>query len=950
MIDKIFKALIAAAMAMCALGAHALSSTVYNKSQSPIAVRFYTMASPGAGMVQQGAEVNIAVGQSRAFSAAGYAGEFYVKNNGSTNVKPFVVTGDVPPQYIDYQDLYPGNGVYSVFIGGGANVEVLDAAPVECSASLLRWGTGNFCSATPAQTANGGVANLTNTSAGATGSAVATCSAGAWTVSSPSCTVSLSSPIGLFATDAVNASSINITWASVQGASTYRLQSRQVGAPSWADIATPSTGSFNWTGLTDESIFEFQVRAENALGASQWSAVETGSIRPKLAPTFVSQTGIPAKIGTGQTFTFTQIWRNNGSETWTGGAHGTGPDAPANTSIWGAGFMAFTGSTVTGATTTTTISAVAPTVPGTYPLQRIFWKGGMPYGTASTAVNVEVVGPPTCSGVSTSVAATYNVNGTVTVSLQGPSSVESATIKAWGEANGQDDAKDYQMVFGSNWSVTIPVSAHHSADETKINFEARVGNSLFPATPCATASVAFQQLPIPTFSLTPTMGSYDPGAPRLGFVADRGTGTYASIKVDLGPYTNLKTKIEFVVRGTQEQGVTVPSASPGVDVPLRLLSSKLGTDVPAWTPELGFIRVSYADPEAASQQKSAVQTIGVLVAPSPMQVFAEGTLGLPPSVNARVTNSGTFDQVMNGPFQGGLRTHPDQQVVHPLADTNTNGEWTASGLDYSLLFKTQLVAVARAVPPVGVSLLQPLEFLSAPFLLPVQAPAHVEATDGTREDDVKVTWTAPATDSTIRYRLFRDETEITPAGGATVLEFVDAPPTRGQVYNYRVKTLIGSSSSSGEAADTGFVPSCRAPRLIGASLNADMTRINGLLERWQCLESVQAKGILDPSPVMYDVGIDGAGVYRSFSFQLPEGLPDGAHTLNLNLTSTGVSLLSQRTYEIPFTLNRASIVIKSLTILYDGKFALPGLEANSVGRFGIKMDGGSGIGFAEEIK
>lgn len=950
MIEKILKALLAAAMAMCALGAHALSSTVYNKSQSPIAVRFYTMASPGAGMVQQGAEVNLAAGQSRAFSAAGYAGEFYVKNNGSTIVKPFVVTGDVPPQYIDYQDLYPGNGVYSVFIGGGANVEVLDAAPVECSATLLRWGTGNFCSATPAQTANGGVANLTNVSAGATGSAVATCSAGAWTLSSPSCSVSLSAPIGLFATDAANASSINITWASVQGASTYRLQSRKVGAFSWADIATPSTGSFNWTGLTDESIFEFQVRAENALGVSQWSVVETGSIRPKLAPTFVSQTGIPAKIGTGQPFTFTQIWRNNGSETWSGGAHGTGPDAPANTSIWGAGFMAFTGSTGTGATTTTTISAVAPTVPGTYPLQRIFWKGGTPYGVASTAVNVEVVGPPTCSGVNTSVTATYNVNGTVTVSLQSPSSVENATIKAWGEANGQDDAKDYEMALGSNWSVTIPVSAHLSVDETKINFEARVGNSLFPATPCATASVAFQQLPTPAFTLTPTMGSYDQGSPRNGYVADRGNGIYASIKVDLGTYTNLKAKIEFVVRGSQEQGVTVPAAEPGVDVPLRLLSSKLGTDVPAWTPVLGFIRVSYADPEAASQQKAAVQTIGVLVAPSPMQVSAEGTLGLPPSVNARVTSSGTFDQVLNGPFQGGLRTHPDQQVLMPLADTNANGEWSFSGLDYSQLFKTQLVAVARAVPPSGVTLLQPLEFLSAPFLLPVQAPALVEATDGTREDDVRVTWTPPASDSTIRYRLFRDETEITPAGGVSELEFVDAPPTRGQVYNYRVKTLIGSSSSSGETADTGFVPSCRAPRLIGASLNADMTRINGLLERWQCLESVQAKGILDPSPVMYDVGIDGAGVYRSFSFQLPEGLADGSHILNLNLTSTGVSLLSQRTYEIPFTLNRSSIVIKSLTILYDGKFALPGLEAISVGRFGIKMDGGSGIGFAEEVK
>lgn len=950
MIVKILQALIAAVMAMCALGAHALSSTVYNKSQSPIAVRFYTMASAGAPMVQQGAEVNLSAGQSRTFSATGYAGEFYVKNNGVTTVRPFVVTSDVPPQYIDYEDLHSGNGVYSVFIGGGANVEVLDSAPAECAATSLRWGTGNFCSATSAQTANGGVVNLTNSASGATGSAVASCSAGAWTVSSPVCSVNLVAPIGLFATDAVNSSSINITWGSTQGASTYRLQSRKVGTSTWADIATPTAPSFNWTGLSDESIFEFQVRAENALGSSPWSAVETGSIRPKLAPTFVSQSGIPAKIGTGQPFSFTQTWRNNGSETWTGGAHGTGPDSPANTSVWGSGFMAFTGSTATGANVTTTISAVAPTVPGTYPLKRIFWKSGAPYGTPSTPVNVEVVGPPTCSGVATSVTSTYNVNETVTVTLQGASSVETATIKAWGDVNGQDDAKDYQMVLGSNWSVTIPVSAHYSTDEVKINFEARVGNSLFPATPCGTTSVAFQQLPNPTITLTPTMGSYDPGAPRLGFVADRGTGTYATIKVDLGSFTNLTAKIEFVVRGMQEQGVTIPSAKPGVEIPLRLLSSKLGSDVPAWTPELGFIRVTYADAEASSQQKSGTQPIAVMVAPSPMQVTAEGTIGLPPSVNARVSNAGAFDQVLNGPYQGGLLTHPDRQEVKPLTDTNANGEWAATGLDYSLLFKTQLMAVARAVPPVGVTLLQPLEFFSAPFLLPVQAPSQVEATDGTREDDVKVTWTPPATDSSIRYRLFRDETEITPAGGVTVFEFLDAPPTRGQVYNYRVKTLIGSSTSSGESADTGFVPSCRAPRLIGASLNADMTRINGLIERWSCIDAVLAKATVDVSPVMYDVGIDGAGSYRSFSFSVPGDLADGAHVLNLNLTSTGVTLLAQRTYEIPFTLNRSSIVVNSLTILYDGKLALPGLEASSVGRFGIKMEGGSGIGFAEEVK
>lgn len=949
MTPKILKVFILAMLAMYAFSVHAVTSTFYNKSQSRVSVRFYSRANQSTGMVQQGSEVLLNAGSSRTFSGPGDAGEFYVRNDGISIVSVYVVTDSNPPDYIGYGDLYSGNGVYSVFIGGGASAEVRDSAPVECSATPVRWGAGNFCSATPVTTANGGIANLTNSSAGASGSAVATCSAGTWTVSSASCSVSLVAPIGLFATDAVNANSINITWGSSQGASSYRLQSRKVGSSTWTDLATPSTASYNWTGLSDESIFEFQVRAENSLGSSPWSAVETGSIRPKLAPTFVSQTGIPPKIGTGQAFTYTQTWKNNGSETWTGGTYGTGPDGPANTSVWGAGFSAFTGSIATGASTTTTISAVAPTVPGTYPIQRIFWKSGSAYGVASTPVNVEVVGPPTCTGIATNIATTYNVNGTVTVTLQGPSSVDTATIKAWGEANGQDDAKDYAMSFGSNWSVTIPVSAHLSPDETKINFEARVGNSLFAAAPCATGSLAFQQLPVPTFKLTPTMGSYDPGSLRSGFVADRANGAFATINVALGNVSDLKVKVELS-GSAGEIGVSVPAGSSGVEIPLRLLSSKIGSDVPAWTAVSGNVRVTYADQEAASQLKVASQPIEVLVAPSAMQVAAQGTLGLPPAVNARVSKDGAFETSLHGAFQGGLLTHPDKQLVKPLAETTGNGEWSANDLDYSHLFKTQLVAVARATPPVGVVLLQPLEFYSAPFTLPVQAPAAVSATDGTREDDVKVTWTPPAVDSSIRYRVFRDQSEISPAGGMTGAEFIDVPPSRGQVFTYRVKTLIGSASSAGEAADTGFVPTCRAPRLIGASLNADMTRINGLLERWQCLESAQAKGLLDLSPEVYDLAITGAGDYRSFSFPLPDGLADGAHVLNLNLNSTGVSLFSQRTYEIPFLLNRASIAIKSLTILYDGRFALPGLEANSVGRFGIKMDGGTGIGFAEEMK
>lgn len=105
----------------------------------------------------------------------------------------------------------------------------------------------------------------------------------------------------------------------------------------------------------------------------------------------------------------------------------------------------------------------------------------------------------------------------------------------------------------------VPVSAHLSPDETKINFEARVGNSLFAAAPCATGSLAFLQLPVPTFKLTPTMGSYDPGSLRSGFVADRANGAFATINVALGNVSDLKVKVElsgrFVLPGLEANSV-----------------------------------------------------------------------------------------------------------------------------------------------------------------------------------------------------------------------------------------------------------------------------------------------------------------------------------------------------------------------------------------------------------
>lgn len=834
-------------------------------------------------------------------------------------------------------------------IQSGDTISFCDVANT-CPATTLNWGAGNYCAASAAVTDSGNSISLTNSTPGASGSATASCSAGAWSVTPTSCTASLVAPSGLFATDGANSGSISISWGASSGASTYRLQYRKQGASTWVDLTAANVTSYNWTGLTDESVFEFQVRAENSVGSSAWSAIETGFIRPALAPAFVSQTGIPAKIGVGQTFSFSQVWKNNGSETWTGGAHGTAPFNPANTSVWGLGNVAFTGSTATGASVTTNLTVTAPATAGTYPLQRIFQKSGTPYGAASTLVNVIVVDTPACTGATPSITTTYNPNGTFTVSLVGAYSVESATIKAWGNINGRDDERSYAMTgSGASWSVTIPIANHYTSGETQISFEALVANSLFTARVCASNSVAFQNLPVPSVTLTPTVGSYTLAGSTQGFVASRSNGEYAKVSVDLGTFSAMKTKVEFIAADTSAYGVNLNNLPSGVATSMTMLANLYADSVPAWTRYTGTVRVTYADPEAALQGKTALVPVSVDIAPKSMTVTASGNLGMPPSVDAKVHVANAYDPAAHGQFLGGLFVNSSNDVVMPFANTGAQGDWKALGLDYAALYDKQLVAIARAVPPSGVTLIAPIEFKSAVFTLPVQAPASVDATDGTREDDVKVTWPAVATGSSIRYRVFRDGTEISNPTGIAAVEFIDVPPARGVTYTYAVKTMVGLASSDNQAQDGGFMPGCRAARLVGATLNADMTAISGLIERWECLTESTATGAIDngaPSPV----NISGATSYRSFSHAIDAALADGAHVLHLGIESQGVTLNSSRTYDIPFTLSRSAISIKNLTIIYDGATAQQGLEATSIGRFGVRMDGGAGLGFAEETK
>ena len=108
-----------------------------------------------------------------------------------------------------------------------------------------------------------------------------------------------------------------------------------------------------------------------------------------------------------------------------------------------------------------------------------------------------------------------------------------------------------------------------------------------------------------------------------------------------------------------------------------------------------------------------------------------------------------------------------------------------------------------------------------------------------------------------------------------------------------------------------------------------MSAINGLIEQWSCLEGVTGTSAIDALSAQ-ELGLQGAKTYKAFSVAVPEAVKDGAHVLHLGLSSKGVVLNAERTY--------------------DGSPDKAGQEASSIGRFGVRMEGGSGIGFAEEVK
>lgn len=805
------------------------------------------------------------------------------------------------------------------------------AAPSTCAAGTVRWGGGNFCSATVSTTQPGGSVSVTNASTGAVGSGTAYCSGGNWSVSAP-CTANMAAPATIAATQGTIAGGIQVTWGSVAGASSYQLSYRKQGAPSWSVVNGVSSGYQLST--MDEAVFEFMVTATNGAGFGTQSSVVTGYVRPQIMPLFVSQ-DIPANVKAGAAFTGTQVWNNIGATTWaTGGAFYLG--AASGSGDFGSAPGLFPSAIAQSQTGTSTLSLQAPATPGTYSFSRQFFKTAVPYGAPSTPAQVKVWGDPVCSGLIVSQPVVYDVNGVVSVTFAANDQTATSTATVWSDVNGTDDQKTYAPTAAlGKFKFDVPLTAHTGFGVYHVKVE--VSNPVASST----CEVQFDHREIAApdvLSLTALVGE-SAGAEGRGFVVGQASGT-PFIQATIGRTDGLALVVELLT----PQGEVASSATFGAGIGSASLPSPRW-DGGAWEVANFKLRVRYSGTDAASQSKVLEQPLPVVLSPAGNRVLLKFATGHPLVATTQMAlQSQPYDAAKQGDWTSkvGVDGGADLDVLQAMpAGVRTHA------LAYDSLYGQSLLATARAVPPASVTLLSPLEVTSV-LKVPVLPVRGLAATDGTLEDIVRVTWETPAQGGTgFTYELFRDDVQID--SGKSLLAFDDTPPTRGKEYRYRVVAIHTAVRDSADVSDTGFVPACRAPRLVGASVNADMSRINGLLERWTCLVGSTATGALDGGADV-PVSIDGVADYRSFTFPLAPSVPDGPHVLKLRLVSDGVSLNADRTFDIPFTLNRASISVKSLSITYNGAPAAPGQEANSIGRFGIKMDGGTGIGFAEELK
>jgi len=722
---------------------------------------------------------------------------------------------------------------------------------------------------------------------------------------------------------------INTTWNAVPGATSYEGQIKFEYWPSWTPVGLGSSTGLG-TGIRTTEALLVKVRAVNAQGVSEWSDEFWGYLPlvGGIKPVFVSQS-VPTDVKVNQVFLFSQVWLNSGEYHWAQNVLNGVAD----------GAYSFNGTDVsnyqyTNINTSKTWSGNinAPSSPGDYTFSRVMKLRGQVHGSASPATTIRVWGEPKCSSFNLDKSVIYDPTGSVKLNFNANNQAKSTSVTVTNVATGVAKNFTPSAIAGDAYQLSIPV-AGLGYGVNKVDIKA--SNPAYGDAVCQT-QFEYRQLSKPSVTLEGIVGNGGSNNFVTGQWADAPT-----IKVTAQRSFDQALIAELF--DATDRKVSSTTLSEGVQSSV-LASPRWNGD--AWSSANYSVRLRYADPGQALQGMEQTIPINLILSPSNNKLNLSISQTQPfqvTSAMSRADNSPySASQQGNWETKLALNGGADLDAYAAIGGTGTRLHFP----DYDSVYGQTLQGSARAIPPQPITLVEPI-VITATAKVPLLPVKNIQASDGTFEDLVRVSWDAPlSSNSSFTYDVYRGGTLL--QAGVRKTTFDDVPPKRGDVYEYSVIAKLVQEKSP-EAKDTGFMPACRAARLVGATLNADMTAVNGLLEKLACLTDVETSASFDTMSEQ-PVSSQGTNVFRSFSVPIPPSLAEGPHVLHLRLKSPNVQLFADRTYDVNFVLNRASIGVRSLTILYDGIPATEGQQATSIGRFGLRMDGGSGLGLAEEVK
>ena len=204
--------------------------------------------------------------------------------------------------------------------------------------------------------------------------------------SSPTATASVTTaayaatPTGLTAT-AVSSSQINLIWTPVSGATGYVIERSTSSSGPYTQIGTTTGGSTNTysdTGLSENTLYYYEIYAANSVGNSGVSSVVSQYTQPKaptgLTATFISPTQINLSwTNNSASATYNYIYQSTDGANWTyvdsvaataATYAATGPFAPSTTYYFHVEAYAYGGGGYSSPTTTASVTTTAyPAIP-----------------------------------------------------------------------------------------------------------------------------------------------------------------------------------------------------------------------------------------------------------------------------------------------------------------------------------------------------------------------------------------------------------------------------------------------------------------------------------------------------------------------------------------------------------------------------------------------------------